>query len=615
MITGTKPKISNTSEYQFDISALNDSSIIILGYLDPFGLLALSRTGQKNRKLFNNKNLLNHLREIYNDSMPSISFIDGNRFLNDLVILVECIKTNEQSVRGDNNYKVGDRITLSPGLTDINIKVNRAVGTYLATVLLERGYGNYIVSNIQDKALTLVPVNIYGEILPMIEVGNEQFEYIDGSIISRANLKAAVAKFETQDTIKGKIKDIIVDVIIVHGISTFINHRHVFINKYPSLLIPYADFKYPFKYHLIAERTAVETGIDIYQINKPTTPDHQNTSIMPLNISYIDTTIINKPGAFYAIFIKIKNFLDDTELWRVTNNENNIDIEYKITLGYYAEFIIALLYMNIDNVVKLLTLINPAFGNNRAIIMACEKGDFNIIKLLLEDGRINPSVSNNKPIIAAADTTWGINIIELMLEDFRVNMSLTENILHNQRIKNVLILKIKVQNGIYSLYAIINNESIFAQVLNYGGYYGKFLRHIIRYPTYNNMNKRIKSMIYIVNTAKYTDEHKIIRNASLTVLYPKRIEEITNKLFDEENEENINLYFSIRGYLLLTIFNYNEIVNILTNEGANTKNINMFSYLCAAEFGYNRSIENGVIKPMENILNLNINNFLEILIK
>ena len=74
------------------------------------------------------------------------------------------------------------------------------------------------------------------------------------------------------------------------------------------------------------------------------------------------------------------------------------------------------------NVVKLLLedkRVNPADNNNWAINLASENGHFNIIKLLLRDKRVNPVDENNLAIQWASE--YGhYNIIKLLLGDNRV---------------------------------------------------------------------------------------------------------------------------------------------------------------------------------------------------
>jgi hypothetical protein len=620
-------KVSIEKISQIHISALNDSVMLILEFLDPMGLLALSRTGKNYRKLFNNKYLLNRLRDIHNDKMASISFVDGSIFLNDLAILVDLIKLNQRSVGGNNQFKNGDRVTLSATLS---FQCNKSLGPMrvmsFVDWLIMDGYGNYMVTNLRGNKMKLFPVNIHGEILPPIQLGNKSFEYIDGSIISRANIKAAVAKFKIQDNVRKKMVDKILEIVIVHGICMYMPYKNIcrnteyteiFINKYPSMLIPYSDFKYTDPHNLITDSVSNKiTDLDIYRMNEFLSVDNINTytDITPLSEAFINATLMNKDGR-RSTFTKIRNLADDTEIWKVIRSSDKTDIgmEYKVTLGYYANFLIAILNRQKNDIVELLKNINPSFSNNRSIIMACEKGYYEIVEILLRDNRIDPSVSNNRAIVVAENTSENFNITEMMLRDLRVDLSLTENILDNWAAKTILRSNIISRSGIYSLYVKFNKESEFIHLLENNGFYGKFLRHLIRYAAPSNMINIINSMTYIVNSGKFMAEHKIINDASLSVLYPKKIKEINNRILTEENEENINLYFSIRGFLLLTIFDYKDIIEILITEGASNKSIDMFSYLCAADFGYNKSIKHGIITARR--YNIDIYGILGLLIK
>ena len=74
------------------------------------------------------------------------------------------------------------------------------------------------------------------------------------------------------------------------------------------------------------------------------------------------------------------------------------------------------------NIVKLLLedyRVNPADDNNWAIKGASANGHFNVVKLLLEDKRVNPAIDKNYAIIWASDNGH-YNVVKLLLRENRV---------------------------------------------------------------------------------------------------------------------------------------------------------------------------------------------------
>lgn len=63
---------------------------------------------------------------------------------------------------------------------------------------------------------------------------------------------------------------------------------------------------------------------------------------------------------------------------------------------------------------------DPTVDNNYAVIGAAERGYLEMVKLLLEDGRANPSEYNNIAIQNVAET-GKIEMMQLLLKDGRVN--------------------------------------------------------------------------------------------------------------------------------------------------------------------------------------------------
>lgn len=79
----------------------------------------------------------------------------------------------------------------------------------------------------------------------------------------------------------------------------------------------------------------------------------------------------------------------------------------------------------LTNFVKLL-LKKYKTNNNNAIIIACNNGHLDIVKILLDDGRIDPAVLDNEAIIIAA-RNGHYEIVKLLMNDTRVNPAARNN--------------------------------------------------------------------------------------------------------------------------------------------------------------------------------------------
>lgn len=70
--------------------------------------------------------------------------------------------------------------------------------------------------------------------------------------------------------------------------------------------------------------------------------------------------------------------------------------------------------------------INPSSNDNRAIRIASDKGYLEIVKLLLEDSRVDPSALDNEAI-RYASCGGHTEIVKKLLEDPRVDPSSWDN--------------------------------------------------------------------------------------------------------------------------------------------------------------------------------------------
>ncbi|KAJ3294046.1 hypothetical protein HDU79_011629, partial [Rhizoclosmatium sp. JEL0117] len=69
--------------------------------------------------------------------------------------------------------------------------------------------------------------------------------------------------------------------------------------------------------------------------------------------------------------------------------------------------------------------INPSENNSKALIFAIENGHFEVVDVLLTDGRVNP---NNRNVLKLATKKGRDDIVQRILEDPRTNPSLEDNV-------------------------------------------------------------------------------------------------------------------------------------------------------------------------------------------
>jgi hypothetical protein len=578
LLSENEPVITSTGE-EFDISSLKDPSIIILTFLDPVTLLALSKTSKKNKKLFNNDLLLNTLRIVFSDTMASISFTNSKIFLLHLALYVECIKVNDQISQGI-KLETGDRFTL---LTTSENQEFR--GTIFN--LMDEDKTNYVCYDIHKRTFKLRPIDVFGNII--------NGEILDGAlkIKNKTNKIYFVAYLKSAYHVSGKYGSLIDRGISIYGGGP--DNMLCYMNDKPHLFVPY--YNTHFSQGGTHNKEIKFTG---YSIN-----DGPND----LKIyQYDDLYIFNKS------MTKIKNLQDGTELWEkahLTGSEmditgKRINVYHKndhiITLGDYAYLTISIYSNNIDEVNKYLTSYpesNISYGNNQNIIVACQKGHIEMVQILLSNHSINPAVPNNASLLSAANGKH-FSVIKILLKDIRVDMSLTKDILENEIIRT--IFDKNVSSALKALSVLYKNNIEY--LLNTDNFYVRFLKHIIR--TRESLIDRINALTYIVSKKEYEKSNATIFHATNSIL--KFHEPIPNYIKN-------NLFYCIRGFLLLSIYNYKEIMNILQQEDASLESIKMFLYLCAAHYGYDDSINQGIMQPSDNFYDFNKSDVLKILVK
>ncbi|KAJ3270991.1 hypothetical protein HDV01_007141 [Terramyces sp. JEL0728] len=76
-------------------------------------------------------------------------------------------------------------------------------------------------------------------------------------------------------------------------------------------------------------------------------------------------------------------------------------------------------YGNAESVKYLIDKCNPGDNDNYAIINASKNGHLEIVKVLLKDSRVDPTVMNNLPLKLAQDNFY-LDIVDLLMKDQRV---------------------------------------------------------------------------------------------------------------------------------------------------------------------------------------------------
>lgn len=116
----------------------------------------------------------------------------------------------------------------------------------------------------------------------------------------------------------------------------------------------------------------------------------------------------------------VKVLLSDPRISKTTCEIKNV---------VYYDPILLCLSCSYPDVIKLLLSdpgINPSINNNLPIICASKRGSVEGVRMLLSDSRVDPSDQNNKALINACDSGL-VEMVELLLSDPRVNPSDCDN--------------------------------------------------------------------------------------------------------------------------------------------------------------------------------------------
>lgn len=196
--------------------------------------------------------------------------------------------------------------------------------------------------------------------------------------------------------------------------------------------------------------------------------NHNNVSIL-LKYPDIDPSIHDNKVIHHAITNGhteiVRLLLTDPRVDPTSNNvvriarENNyLDIVYLLVQDYRADPIdksTAILWATMNRHVGLVRLLlsDPLLdlSDNEAIQYASYDGCIETVRILLEDGRLNPAINNNQAIIYATQKGHA-EIVKLLLQDTRVDPTDQNNMVVLSTIKLGLteILKILLQDPRFS---------------------------------------------------------------------------------------------------------------------------------------------------------------------
>jgi ankyrin repeat protein len=139
--------------------------------------------------------------------------------------------------------------------------------------------------------------------------------------------------------------------------------------------------------------------------------------------------------------------------------------------------------------------IDPAYDDNYAIQKAVYNGHISIVKELLKDSRVDPSDDNNFALCWSAESKKAAKTIEFILKDKRVDPTENndEPLINACRAENYNVVKVLLEDGRVNLdarnndaihYILINAESFLPIFLNNKKYINKL--YDICYKMYIN---------------------------------------------------------------------------------------------------------------------------------
>ena len=90
---------------------------------------------------------------------------------------------------------------------------------------------------------------------------------------------------------------------------------------------------------------------------------------------------------------------------------------------------------NVEKVASLLLIVDPSVQDNLALLEACYYGNFEIVRLLLADPRVDPRAAGNWPVQISSKEGY-FEIVRLLLDDRRVDPTADDNLALKWAISN-----------------------------------------------------------------------------------------------------------------------------------------------------------------------------------
>ena len=125
----------------------------------------------------------------------------------------------------------------------------------------------------------------------------------------------------------------------------------------------------------------------------------------------------------------VKLLIPKTDLSKITD-EKILNIAKEMATeenkALFNKFRVAISENNIDMVKSLLPNLDPSFNSNSAIRLAIRSGNLEIVKVLMQDTRFNPTVGTDC-LIMLASSEGHLEIVKILLLDFRFDPSYYDN--------------------------------------------------------------------------------------------------------------------------------------------------------------------------------------------
>jgi ankyrin repeat protein len=283
-----------------------------------------------------------------------------------------------------------------------------------------------------------------------------------------------------------------------------------------------------------------------------------------------------------------------------------------------------------ENVVKILLKnerVNPSVDNNMAIKLAAAAGHVNVVKLLLQDPRVDPS-DNNKTDSFGGDNIAIVNaarynhldIVKLLMANNKVSIfgkyEEYENALDNPGF--VSLVKEYIKN---SLSGFVMTTTLTGYISDniwdrYNGYPFTIVKTLNKYKMfhYDFLRYLIKnhlSLIDVINkltdiVLEYKDKNinRAVYNAVKYIL--NRADGINSDNYFDPDVNNLNLYHAVKGFFLLCFepqYRFDQILETLPS--INKEAIIMSAELIGAYIGLNDLLNQGltITNQIENNIN------------